>query len=614
MKLIKRVYRVLDEKQKKKIVWLLLMMLVGAALETIGTGLILPLITAATSPGSVTGNRYMNMFYQAFHMTSVTDFLIFVVVLLIIVFIFKNIFLFFMYRAQYRFVYTGQFNTSKRLFKEYVHRPYEYFLDASTPVVIRNIVSDVNGVYNLILTFLQLFTEGVVFIALFLLSLRISPIMTLLMSLFLGGVMVVNKMVFGPILRRFGNDVQQNNALVTKWLMQAMNGMKETKVLNKEGYFIGQYETSSAKLRDIQLKQNSLSNIPRLSIETVMMVGILSVFGIFLAKDANVGTGSMIGQLALLAMVAVRIMPSSNRIVQAINNIAYYEPSLTAVEDIIVHAHEIDVDSMYTQDDEEVKPFELNKELKLEGLTYRYPNTEVNILENADLTVRAGRSIGLIGPSGAGKSTTVDLLLGLLDPQSGKITVDGTDIRDNPRGWVATVGYVPQMMFMLDDSIRANVAYGVAPEKIDDEKVWACLKEAQMDEYVRKLPLGLDSSIGERGVRISGGQRQRIGIARALYNDPQVMIFDEATSALDNDTESAIMEAIEKLHGKKTLIIVAHRLTTIANCDEVYKVDEKQFIPQNLSDIHREVSEGTTIPFEEVRPYTVRRSQQDEKE
>ena len=613
MKLIKRVYRVLDEKQKKKIIGLLLLMLVGAALETIGTGLILPLITAATSPGSVTGNRYMNAIYQTFHMTSVTDFLLLVVVLLIIVFIFKNVFLFFMYREQYRFVYNGQFSTSRRLFKEYVHRPYEYFLDASTPVVIRNIVSDVNGVYNLILTFLQLFTEGVVFLALFVLSLGISPIMTLLMSLFLGGVMVINKKVFGPILRRFGNDVQQNNALVTKWLMQAMNGMKETKVLNKEGYFISQYETSSGKLRDIQLKQNSLSNIPRLSIETVMMVGILSVFGIFLARDTKIGTGSMIGQLALLAMVAVRIMPSSNRIVQAINNIAYYEPSLTAVEDIIVHAHEIDVDSMYTQDDEEVKPFELKKELKLEGLTYRYPNTEVDILENADLTVPAGRSIGLIGPSGAGKSTTVDLLLGLLDPQKGRITVDGVDIRDNPRGWVATVGYVPQMMFMLDDSIRANVAYGVAPEKIDDEKVWACLKEAQMDEYVRKLPLGLDSSIGERGVRISGGQRQRIGIARALYNDPQVMIFDEATSALDNDTESAIMEAIEKLHGKKTLIIVAHRLTTIANCDEVYKVDEKQFIPQDMKDIHREVSEGTTIPFEEVRPYTVRRKQSDEK-
>ena len=223
-------------------------------------------------------------------------------------------------------------------------------------------------------------------------------------------------------------------------------------------------------------------------------------------------------------------------------------------------------------------PIPFHKEVAFRDITFRYENTDIDIFSHANLTIPIGQSIGIIGPSGAGKSTAVDLILGLLRPQQGAILVDGTNIEENLPGWYADIGYVPQMMFMLDDTVRANVAYGVDRDKVDDEKVWAVLKEAQLDEYVRGLPQGLDTGIGERGIRISGGQRQRIGIARALYNDPDIMIFDEATSALDNDTEAAIMEAIERLHGKKTLVIVAHRLTTIEHCDHVYQVENKNFV------------------------------------
>ena len=272
-------------------------------------------------------------------------------------------------------------------------------------------------------------------------------------------------------------------------------------------------------------------------------------------------------------------MPSANRIVSALNDIAYYEPNVDFVGDYIVHAHDLHMDALYeaNQPEEAVTPLPFYKEVDFENITFRYENTDVDIFENANLTIPIGQSIGIIGPSGAGKSTAVDLILGLLRPQKGRILVDGTDISTNMPGWYADIGYVPQMMFMLDDTIRANVAYGVDREKVDDGKVWAVLKEAQLDDYVRSLPHGLDTGIGERGIRISGGQRQRIGIARALYNDPQIMIFDEATSALDNDTERAIMDAIERLHGKKTLIIVAHRLTTIEHCDHVYKVVNRAF-------------------------------------
>lgn len=580
MNLLKRVYRILTPRQHKLIVILCGMMLVGAAFETIGTSLILPLITAATAPEAIEGNKYMRWFKDLIGLENNNDFLIACVILLIIVYVVKNVYLFIMYYAQYRFVYNGQYNTSRSLFKEYVNRPYEYYLNSSTPVAIRNIVSDVNGSYQLVLTILQLATELVVFACLLVLSIVVNPIMTLLMALFILVVLLINKRFFGPLLRSYGNQVNQNNAMVTKSLLQAMDGMKETKVLHKERYFVEQYETHAGILNAIQMKQSTLSNIPRLSVETVVMVGILTMLGIFLGRNSQYGIGSMIAQVGLLAMVAVRMMPSANRVITAINNLEYYEPSLKAVEDLIVHAHEINTDLLYVKDSpmEIVTPLEFRKEVKLESISYRYPMTDVDIFHDASLTVPIGKSIGIIGPSGAGKSTAVDILLGLLRPQSGKITVDGVDIQENLPGWYADVGYVPQMMFMLDDTIRNNVAYGMDRDKISEERVWECLKEAQMDEFVRSLPHGLDTGIGERGVRLSGGQRQRIGIARALYNDPEIMIFDEATSALDNDTETAIMEAIERLHGRKTLIIVAHRLTTIEKCDAVYRVEDRKFV------------------------------------
>ena len=575
MKLIKRVIAILTERQRKLLVFMLLMMLVGAGLETAGASLLIPFITIAMEPDSVFQNEYLKYFYDLMHLTSVNGFLVMLSIVLSAVFVLKNIYLYFMYYVQYRFIYNGQFNTSRSLFKDYVRRPYEFYLDASTPVVMRHIMSDVNGSYNLLLTFLQLFTELFIFAALLVLALVYSPAMTLVMCAVLGIILLANKMILGPILRRFGHEVQTNSALTTKWIMQAVNGMKETKVLNKERYFVEQYEKSADKLNTIQKRQNSMQNIPRLMIETVCMCGILLVMAVFLSIGNNLN--EMITQLGVLAVVAIKLMPSANKLSTYINNIAYYEPSLTAVEDIIIRSHQKDVDTDILFLKKEIEPMDFSKEVKLENITYRYPNTEVNILENASVSIPIGKSIGFIGPSGAGKSTTVDILLGLLEPQKGKVTVDGIDIRTNLPGWYARIGYVPQMIFMLDDTIRNNVAYGVDEKDIDEEQVWYALREAQMDEFVRGLPDGLDTSIGERGVRISGGQRQRLGIARALYTEPEIMIFDEATSALDNDTESAIMEAIERLHGKKTLVIIAHRLTTIEKCDAVYRVEELGF-------------------------------------
>ncbi len=565
-------------KQKRQMAGLFIMMLIGALLETMGTSLILPFIEVAMNPENALSHKSLRRIYDTLGMSDVNQFLIMIVIALIIVYLVKNIYLYIMYRTQYTFVYNGQFRDAAGVFRDYVRKPYEFYLDANTPVIMRHIVSDVNGVYNLILTMLQLFTELIIFAALFILSLAINFRMTLAMTLIIGLIFMINKKVCAPVLQRYGHEGQEHSALVTRWLMEAMNGMKETKVLNREGYFVRQYERSAEHLKDIQIDQNSMGNVPRLSIETVVMCGILAIVGVFLAAGGDLQ--GMIGQIVVLAYVATRIMPSANRITQAVNNIAYFSPCLDSVGGIIKHTHETDTDSLYGETDPEITPVIFNNDIVFDRVSYRYPNTEKDIFSGACLRIEKGKSVGIIGPSGAGKSTAVDVLLGLLLPHDGAVRADGADIRENLPGWYDIIGYVPQMMFMLDDSIRANVAFGQEPGDIDDDRVWAALKEAQLDEYVRSLPDGLDTGIGERGVRISGGQRQRIGIARALYNDPEIMIFDEATSSLDNDTETAIMDAIERLHGRKTLIIVAHRLSTIANCDSVYRVENGSFIPQ----------------------------------
>ncbi|MDE5891474.1 MAG: ATP-binding cassette domain-containing protein, partial [Acetatifactor sp.] len=287
----------------------------------------------------------------------------------------------------------------------------------------------------------------------------------------------------------------------------------------------------------------------------------------------GVSSADMVTTLTAFAAAAIALLPCVNRINNQMNKIAFCEPFLMAVSDDL--QEEIsgeNVDMSYATDTDEKLP--VREKIDLKGIVYAYPGTEKRIFDHADLTIPVGRSVGIVGTSGAGKSTVVDILLGLLQVQEGQITADGVDVMPHYRAWLKNVGYIPQMIFMLDDTIRRNVCFGIPEDRIDEDRLWEALREAQLDEFIKTLPEGLETSIGERGIRLSGGQRQRIGIARALYHDPEVLILDEATSALDNDTEAAIMESINRLHGRKTLIIIAHRLQTIEKCDLVYRVQD----------------------------------------
>jgi ABC-type multidrug transport system fused ATPase/permease subunit len=273
-------------------------------------------------------------------------------------------------------------------------------------------------------------------------------------------------------------------------------------------------------------------------------------------------------------MAAVRLMPSVNRMSSALNALSYLEPALDKMVEHLTVAEEWEKNHGQEESSPSARQkISLNHKVELSDLTYSYPNAESPVLDHANMEITIGKSIGVVGASGAGKTTAIDILLGLLVPQQGQVLADGVDIQEDYEGWLDHIGYIPQMIFMLDDTIRANVAFGIPKEEVDEEQVWRALEEAQLKTFVQSLPDGLDTTIGERGVRLSGGQRQRIGIARALYKNPELLIFDEATSALDNETEAAIMESINALHGRKTLVIIAHRLTTIAECDIVYRVE-----------------------------------------
>ncbi len=566
----------LDRKQKQKMILLVFLMLIGAVLETLGVSMILPVMNVVIEKNAVQNHRYLQVICDIFHIgyDDTRTLMIFVMTGLIVIFAVKNIFLFFQQKVQLKFVYTNQFATSRRMMINFMERPYEYYLNADTSVIQRSITSDVNNMYGLILSLLQLVSEGIVFVCLVAVSLVTDVVMSITVAVLLVAALLIIKCVLKPIMRKAGEENQDYYSGLYKWIDQSVMGIKEIKIANKENYFINEYAKCGAGYVNAVQRYNLYNATPRLLIETVAIAGMILYVMISLLQGANVE--EIMPQIGLLAVAAMRLIPCANRINNHLTSISYFEPFFMGVSDNLqqeIRDENIDYDEASYQKKIEVEKLEIKEKIELRDIVYKYPNTEVLIFDHADMEIPIGKSVGIVGTSGAGKTTVVDILLGLLRLQSGEILADGVEVRDHYQSWLKNIGYIPQTIFMIDSTIRKNVAFGYADEDIDDEKVWRALKEAQLDEFVRGLPEGLDTGIGERGIRLSGGQRQRIGIARALFEDPEVLVLDEATSALDNETEAAIMDSINRLHGRKTLIIIAHRLQTIEKCDMVYRVE-----------------------------------------
>lgn len=574
VKILKRLNVLLDKKQKNKMVLIVVLMLVGGVLESLSISAVIPVMGVLLDPDAVNTNKYLSFVYNGLHMTSPMQFTLLMMVVLVFAFVLKNLFLFFQNVVQLKFVYTNQFATSRRMMINFMKRPYEYYLGAETAVIQRNITSDVNNMYALILTILQLTSEIVVFACLAAVLIAVDAAMVITIAGLLIVVLWVIKVVLKPIMYKAGQDNQNYYSKLFKLIEEAVMGIKEIKVSNREHHFINEYAECGAGYVGAVQKYNVYNSTPRLLIETICIAGLVGYMSVVMVNGAT--ADELLPQLSVFALAAMRLLPSANRINNYMTSISYFEPFLWNVSEHLqteINDENVEYDESIYRVAKNVTKLPATKEITIEDITYAYPNTEKLIFDHASMTIPIGSAVGIVGTSGSGKTTMVDVVLGLLELKSGAIKADGVDVKTNYEGWLKNIGYIPQTIFMIDDTIRKNVAFGYADDEIDEDRVWAVLKEAQLDEYVKSLPEGLDTKIGERGIRISGGQRQRIGIARALFEDPEVLVLDEATSALDGDTETAIMDSINRLHGKKTLIIIAHRLQTIEKCDSVFRVE-----------------------------------------
>lgn len=567
-----------DRKQKKQLVGLAVLILIGGLLETLGVSMLLPVVTAIMDPEAIMEKEPVREVAKLLHIQSSRELIMYMLILLIVLYVFKNAYLLFLTYVQNTFVTRNRNRMISRVMREFLNRPYEDYLGADIPTVFRLTDSDIPNAFQLILVMIQMITEIVVAVSLCVVLVVSSPLMCLfIVVIFLGLTLIITKQL-KPRLNRIGHRNQTIQSRIAKWRIQSIYGLKDVKVLHREEFFVRNYYESGVIGANVARNYAVLNNLPRLLIETIFMVAMFLFILIYMTRGGDVTV--LVPQLTVFAMAAIRMLPGISRINTYLSEIAYAQPCLDYLYDNLNENMKKDVNGSVTGiisgKQPELPRLELQDKIVLDHITYAYPNTDKNIFTDAHMEVKKGQSVGIMGPSGAGKSTIVDILLGLLHVQSGQITCDGMNIFDNYPAWLAKIGYIPQSIYLIDESIRDNIAFGIDADRIDDKRIWEVLEEAQLKEFVEELPEGLDTTIGDRGVRISGGQRQRLGIARALYHNPEILVFDEATSALDTDTEKAVMDAINSFHGRKTMVIIAHRLNTIAKCDVIYKVEDEK--------------------------------------
>ncbi len=571
-KILNKIFILLDKKQKRFMIVLVIMMLIGAILEACSVAVIIPVINIIIDKDAIESSRIMSRVFELSHISDVKVFAVLVMVLLILMFVIKNIYLYIQQKVLYNYIYTNQFSTSERMMRNYIRRNYEYFLTADTAVIQRTITSDVNNMYALILSLLTLVSEVIVFIALAVFLLFTDWRMTAFVATLLAVTLLVIKIVIKPMMYKAGKDNQDYYSSLFKWINESVTGIKDIKIGGRERFFVNEYIRYGTGYVDAVQKYTLYSNVPRLIIEVVCISGMVLYF-IFLYLTGQ-NSEAILSVLGAVGVALARLMPCANRINNQLNNIAYFEPFLMGVSDNLqdeISGANTDLSVI----DIPKEKLEIKNGIVLKNICYKYPETSKYILQDASIEVKVGEAIGIVGTTGAGKSTIVDVMLGLLHPEKGQVLADGKDVltEENYRKYLKNIGYIPQNIFMLDDTIKHNIAFGVPDDEIDEKRLWEVIKEAQLEDFIKGREDGLDANIGERGIQISGGQRQRIGIARALYDDPEVLVLDEATSALDGETEKAVMESINILHGKKTLVIIAHRLQTIEKCDHVYRIE-----------------------------------------
>ncbi|SEP67534.1 ABC-type multidrug transport system, ATPase and permease component [Virgibacillus subterraneus] len=576
---IKKLLQFFNKREKKKLLILLFMMIVAALFETVGIGLIVPFVGIVTDPAIIQEQAILTYIYELFNFQSETNFIVFSVITLLAIFVLKNLYLLLFNYAQFRVILNQQVKLSRNLFREYLTKPYTFHLQRNTADLLRNVNGEVSKVFQgIVMSGFQLFTEFLVIACILILLLATAPIATLVASILLGGSVFLFFAILRKKISHLGKEQQKVSGTMIKWVNQGLGASKEVKVSGKESFFINSYTGQSQIKANNSRYMKMLEVAPRLFIETLLVSIVLITMLIIVFQGT--GITQIVSTMALFAMASFRLMPSITRVVSLITRIRYSQPALSVVyNDIFLNKDEntkikSNKESIIVNQGEKT----FKDSIKLIKVSFRYPNQKEYSIKDISLTIPIGQSVAFIGESGAGKTTLVDIILGLFRPEEGEVLIDEKNLHDQKALWQQKIGYIPQSIFLSDDTIRGNVAFGIDKTKIDEDEVWRALDQAQLLEFVKGLPEKLETTVGERGVRLSGGQRQRIGIARALYHNPEILFMDEATSALDNETEKEIMKAIDGLKGEKTLIIIAHRLSTIENCDIVFKINKAELV------------------------------------
>ena len=581
MEILKQLNYLLDKKTKIGIIVLFLMSIIGSFAELLGITIILPIVELAMDQSSIEENRLAIIIQQVTNATLKEYILLWMIGLTILIYVLKSAYLCFFYGRQFKFAASVKRDLAIRMMKSYLKQPYSFFLQKNSSELIRSVNSDTGHLFQLISNTLTIFSNVLTALCIVV----YLSITNFAMTIFVAVVLLVCLLVviFGIQRknRKNGYINQQVAGFLIKHLKQAFEGVKEIKIMNIEKQFINIYDETYKKSTDLEVKYSIYNTMPKYIIEVFAISAILGYLGFVILFDPNYIR--LIPQLAVFCYAAFKLLPSVNTIYACLNWVIYYKASIDLVY------HDIKVAEDLSNEMEEIEAnspdFIFSRDISVKDVSFRYEGTEKDVLHSVNLVIPKGKSVAFVGASGGGKTTMADVVLGLLKPTSGEVCVDGINIRENIGGWRRKLGYIPQTIYLTDDTIRNNIAFGIPRGEIDDAQVWKALEEAQLKEFVESLPKKLDTEVGERGARISGGQRQRIGIARALYRNPEILVFDEATSALDNETEKEVMKAIEGLQGTKTMLMIAHRLSTIENCDVIYKVENGTVERVEIQDI-----------------------------
>lgn len=570
--LIRKIWEFLGPIQRRGAITLLLFMVLGMGLETLGIGLVIPAIALLTQPDFSQHYVFVRPIFTSLGSPSRQTLAIGGMGTLVVVYLIKESFLAFLAWRQMQFAFGLQAQLSQRLFQVYLAQPYTFHLQRNSAQLIRNVVNEVSMFTGSgMLPGMSFLTESLVLFGLCVLLLVVEPRGALIVVSVLG---VATWGFYGFMrgrIARWGESRQQSEGMRLQHLQQGLGGVKDVKLLGREETFLQRYSLHNNQSARVERLQNTMNQLPRLWLELLAVSGLAILVTSMILQGRAIE--SILPTLALFAATAFRLIPSANRILGALQVLRYSKPVIDLLHSELQLKPEVKNTNKHANT-------MMHSAVEMRHVSYCYPAREQFALQDVSLRIARGEMVGFIGASGAGKSTLVDLLLGLLHPDHGMVSVDGDDVQKNLRGWQRQIGYVPQAIYLTDDTLRRNIAFGIPDEQIDEAALERAIKAAQLQNFVADLPQGLETMVGERGVRLSGGQRQRIGIARALYHDPGILVLDEASSALDSTTEQEVMQAVRALHGDKTIILIAHRLSTVAYCDRLYRLEQGRLIEQ----------------------------------